>query len=100
MRPNALFIRRTLYLAAVDDEGTEVREGLLGLASGAPSEVSLGALPAIYMFVAICVCVRALLFGIAIFRARILSRWAAVLLAFIEGPSRSSCRWFGTRSIG
>ena len=56
--------------------------GILGLASGAPSEVSLGALPAIYMSVAFFYIFGTLLFGIATFRAGILSRWAAGLLAF------------------
>jgi hypothetical protein len=59
--------------------------GILGLASGAPSEVSLGALPAIYMSVAALYMLGTLLFGIATFRARILSRWAAGLLA-LSGP--------------
>ena len=59
--------------------------GILGLASGAPSEVSLGALPALYMSVAFFYIFGTLLFGIATFRARILSRWAAGLLA-LSGP--------------
>ena len=59
--------------------------GILGLASGAPTEVSLGALPAIFMSVAVLYMFGTLLFGIAIFRARILPRLAAVLLT-LSGP--------------
>jgi len=60
-------------------------ESTLGMASGAGSEMSLGAFATVYSLVSVLYLLGLLLFGIAIFRARILSRWAAVLLAF-SGP--------------
>ena len=58
-------------------------EGFLGIASGHPSEVNLGALPAVYTLTGIVgYMLGGLLFGIATFRAGILPRWAAGLLAF------------------
>lgn len=58
---------------------------VLTLASGAPSEMNLGALATIYSLVSVLYLLGLLLFGIATFRSRILSRWAAVLLA-LSGP--------------
>lgn len=58
-------------------------EGLLGIASGHPGEINLGALPALYSLAGVLGYVLGgLLFGVATFRASILSRWAAGLLAF------------------
>jgi hypothetical protein len=56
-------------------------DGCLGLAAGHGSEVSLGALPALYTLVGIGYVLGGLLFGIAMFRSGILPRWAAGLLA-------------------
>lgn len=56
-------------------------DGVLGLASGRASDVSLGVLPALYAIVGVAYILGGLLFGIATVRARILSRWAAGLLA-------------------
>ena len=56
-------------------------DGLLGLASGHGSEVYIGALPAFYNLVGILYLLGGLLFGIATFRAGILSRWAGGLMA-------------------
>jgi hypothetical protein len=56
--------------------------GLLGIVTGGPSEISLGALPGVYALDGIVGYVLGgLLFGIAIFRAGILPRWAGGLLA-------------------
>ena len=55
-------------------------DGILGAVSGRASEVSLGALPAIYALVGVLYMLGGLLFGIATFRARILPRGAAGLL--------------------
>lgn len=60
-------------------------ESSLGMASGAGGPINLGALAVIYQIVSLLYFVGTLLFGIALFRARILSRWAAGLLA-ISGP--------------
>ena len=57
-------------------------EGLLGVVTGAPSEISLGAIPGVYALDGIAGYVLGgLLFGIATFRAGILPRWAGGLLA-------------------
>ncbi len=57
-------------------------EGLLGMVTSVPSEMNLGALPAVYMLAGIAGYVLGgLLFGIATFRAGILPRWAGGLLA-------------------
>ena len=56
--------------------------GLLGMVNGIPSEMSLGAIPAVYALDGIAGYVLGgLLFGIATFRAGILPRWAGGLLA-------------------
>lgn len=60
-------------------------ESVLGMASGAAGPMNLGALATVYSLVSVLYLLGLLLFGIAIFRARILSRWAAGLLAF-SGP--------------
>ena len=57
-------------------------EGLLGVVTGAPSEISLGAIPGVYALDGIAGYVLGgLLFGIATFRAGVLPRWAGALLA-------------------
>lgn len=60
-------------------------ESILGLASGAGGPMNLGALAVVVQLVSVLYLLGLLFFGIAIFRARILSRWAAGLLAF-SGP--------------
>ena len=59
----------------------KLAEGLLGLSSRHASEVNLGALPTVYALLAVPYILGGLLFGIATFRAGILPRWAAGLLA-------------------
>jgi hypothetical protein len=57
-------------------------EGLLGLVTNTPSEISLGAFPAVYMLAGMAgYLLGGILFGIATFRARVLPRWAGGLLA-------------------
>jgi hypothetical protein len=60
-------------------------ESSLGLASGVAGEMNLGAFATVYSLITLLYLLGLLLFGIAIFRARILSRWAAILLA-ASGP--------------
>ena len=60
-------------------------ESVLAMASGAGGPMNLGALATVYSLVSLLYLLGLLLFGIALFRARILSRWAAGLLAF-SGP--------------
>jgi hypothetical protein len=60
-------------------------ESSLGLASGVAGPMNLGALAVVSKVVSALYLVGLLMFGIALFRARILSRWAAGLLA-VSGP--------------
>jgi len=60
-------------------------ESALGLVSGAGSSMNLGALATIYSLVSVMYLIGLLLFGFAMFRANILPRWAAGLLA-LSGP--------------
>jgi len=55
--------------------------GLLGMVTGTPSEVSLGAIPMVYGLLGVAYLLGGVLFGIATFRAGILPRWAGALLA-------------------
>ena len=74
-----------LILPLLATESPKFVAGFLGILSSTPSEVNLGAIPALNGFLAVLYLLGTLLFGIAIFRARILSRWAAGLLA-CSGP--------------
>lgn len=56
-------------------------DGFLGLFNGQPIETNLGVLPVLWTLVGILYVLGGLLFGIATFRAGILPRWAAGLLA-------------------
>jgi len=56
-------------------------EGILAVVSGQPAEGNLGDLPTLFALAGIPYVLGGLLFGIATFRAGILSRWAASLLA-------------------
>jgi hypothetical protein len=56
-------------------------EGVLGMFTGIASEIDLGILPTLWNISGPIYILGPLLFGIATFRARILPRWAAALLA-------------------
>ena len=56
-------------------------EGWLGMFNGTASEINLGALPTAWTIAGPLYILGGILFGIATFRARILPRWAGVLLA-------------------
>jgi hypothetical protein len=56
-------------------------DGILGISYGHTGGIELGALPAIYGLVSILYLLGGLLFGIATFRARVLPRWPAGVLA-------------------
>jgi hypothetical protein len=60
-------------------------ESAMGMASGAGGPMNLGAFGVIFQILPILYLSGLVLFGLATFRARILSRWAALLLAF-SGP--------------
>lgn len=57
----------------------------LAMAASAPTEMNLGALETVYKSLTLVYLLGTLLFGLATFRARILSRWAAAILA-LAGP--------------
>ncbi len=60
-------------------------ESTLAMRSGVAGSMNLGGLATVYSLASILYLLGLLLFGIATFRARILPRWAAALLA-ISGP--------------
>ena len=60
-------------------------ESVMGMSSGAGGPMNLGAFEVVYHSVSVLYLVGLLLFGIAIFRARILPRGSAVLLV-VSGP--------------
>jgi hypothetical protein len=60
-------------------------ESVMGMSSGAGGSMDLGAFAVIFHIQSVLYLLGLLLFGIAIFRARILPRWSAVLLAS-SGP--------------
>lgn len=60
-------------------------ESVMAMASGAGGPMNLGAFATLYSLVSVVYLLGLLLFGIALFRARILPRWAAALLA-LSGP--------------
>jgi hypothetical protein len=74
-----------LILPLLATESPKFVAGFLGILTGTPSAVSLGAIPAVNGLVAALYLLGTLLFGSALFRAGILSRWAAGLLA-VSGP--------------
>jgi hypothetical protein len=74
-----------LILPLLVTESPNFVESTLGMASGAGGPMNLGAFATIYSLVTVLYLLGLLLFGIAIFRARILPRLAAVMLA-LSGP--------------
>jgi hypothetical protein len=60
-------------------------ESVMGMSSGAGGPMNLGAFATIYSLLSLVYLLGLLVFGIALFRARILPRWAAGLLAS-SGP--------------
>jgi hypothetical protein len=55
----------------------------LGVVNGSPAEMNIGALVPTYTMVGILYMLGGLVFGIATFRARVLPRWPAGLLAIV-----------------
>ena len=74
-----------LMLPLLTTEAPIFVRSVLQMASSSPTEMNLGAFATIFSLVGFLYLLGNLLFGIAIFRARILSRWAAGLLA-LSGP--------------
>ncbi|WP_217595206.1 hypothetical protein [Cohnella sp. GbtcB17] len=78
----ALTFIEAFILPLLATDAPTIVEGFLGLSSGAGSKVDLGALAVAGPVSAVAYLLGGLLFGIATFRAGILSRGAAGLLAF------------------
>lgn len=72
-------------LPVLSSESPRFVESFLGIVNESASVMNLGALPALYALVGGLYMLGGLLFGVATFRAGILSRWGAGLLAF-SGP--------------
>ncbi|MDU0206262.1 hypothetical protein ACYEXS_34100 [Paenibacillus sp. MAH-36] len=60
----------------------KLEESILGIVIGTVSEVNLGAIAKVFMLTGIMYLLGGLLFGIAVIRAGILSRWGGGLLVF------------------
>jgi hypothetical protein len=58
-------------------------DSYLGIVNGSPGEMNIGALVPAYALVGILYMLGGLVFGIATFRARVLPRWPAALLAAV-----------------
>ena len=71
----------TFILPPLVTETPKFVDGFLGMFTSTASEVNLGVLPTIWLLTAPLYILGGLLFGIATFRAGILPRWAAGLLA-------------------
>jgi hypothetical protein len=78
----AFTFTEAFILPVLADDAPKFVEGYLGIFSGAASEVNLGVLPAVAPIAGGMYILSGLLLGIATFRAGILPRFAAVLLAF------------------
>jgi hypothetical protein len=79
----AMVFTEAFILPMLATQAPKFVEGFLGVITKVPSEVSLGAIPTIYMFAGLAgYLLGGVLFGIATFRARILPRWSGGLLAF------------------
>ncbi len=69
------------FLPLLATEAPTFAEGFLGIFTGSASEIDFGVLPALWKLSSVLLLLGGLVFGIATFRAGILSRWAAGLLA-------------------
>jgi hypothetical protein len=69
-----------LILPLLASDSPKFAESFLGIFSGSVGETSVGALATLWTLLGVAYILGSLLFGIATFRAGILSRWAAALL--------------------
>ena len=69
------------FLPLLATEAPTFVKGFLGIFTGSASGINFGALPALWQLSSVLLLLGGLVFGIATFRAGILSRWAAGLLA-------------------
>lgn len=78
----AFVFAEVFILPPLASEAPEFVEGFLGIFSGSPGEVDLGLLSAMGAVSFGLYLLGGVLLGIALFRARVLSRWGALTLAF------------------
>jgi hypothetical protein len=69
------------FLPLLATEAPTFAEGFLGIFTGSAGEINFGVLAALWKLSGVLLLLGGLVFGIATFRAGILSRWAAGLLA-------------------
>jgi hypothetical protein len=69
------------FLPPLATEAPTFAKGFLGIFTGSASEINFGVLPALWQLSTVLLLLGGLVFGIATFRAGILSRWPAGLLA-------------------
>lgn len=77
----AFIFAETFILPVLVVPSPQFVESFLGIVNGFPGEMNIGTLPAVYGLAGLLYMLGGLLFGIATFRAAILPRWAAGLLA-------------------
>jgi hypothetical protein len=70
-----------LILPLLATDAPQFVEGFLGISSGATGATNLGVLPTVYALTGVCYLLGGVLFGVATFRAGVLPRRAAGLLA-------------------
>lgn len=76
----AFTFAEAFILPVLTTDAPKFVEGFLGIFSGSVGEINLGALETVYLLAGVVYLLGGLLFGIAIIRAGILSRWAAGVL--------------------
>jgi len=69
------------FLPLLATEAPTFAEGFLGIFTGSASEIDFGVLAALWQLSSVLLLLGGLVFGIATFRAHVLSRWATGLLA-------------------
>ena len=77
----AFTFAEALILPVLASDAPQFVEGFLGISNGSAGGTNLGALPAVYSGSGVLYLLGGVLFGIATFRAGILPRWAAGVLA-------------------
>ncbi len=77
----AYVFAEVFFLPVLATASPKFVDSFLGIVNQHPGEMNIGALPGVYGVLGICYMLGGLLFGIATFRAGILPRWPAALLA-------------------
>ena len=77
----AYVFAEVFFLPVLATASPKFVDSFLGIVNQHPGEMNIGALPGVYGVLGICYMLGGLLFGIATFRAGVLPRWPAALLA-------------------